>query len=87
MHRGRCTNHIFLIDACPASCFTSQVYAYGMCCALGVGTIWLIITSKMGLNVSSTHSISECPFLSDFTYAELHWRLAYVSQRIFLGCD
>ena len=36
-----------------------EIYAYGMCCALGVGTIWLIITSKLGLNVSSTHSISE----------------------------
>ena len=29
-----------------------------MVCALFVGTVWLIITSKMGLNVSSTHSIS-----------------------------
>ena len=66
MYRDRCTDHIFLIDAFQASCFISQVYAYGMCCALGVGTIWLIITSKMGLNVSSTHSISEFPFLSDF---------------------
>ncbi|BBN09033.1 solute carrier family 20 (sodium-dependent phosphate transporter) [Marchantia polymorpha subsp. ruderalis] len=34
-----------------------EVYAYGMVCALGVGTVWLILTSYMGLNVSSTHSI------------------------------
>jgi phosphate/sulfate permease len=36
-----------------------EVYAYGMSCALWVGTVWLIITSILGLNVSSTHSISE----------------------------
>nr|WNH14451.1 phosphate transporter B 1;1 [Pteris vittata] len=34
-----------------------EVYAYGMVCALGVGTVWLAITSYFGLNVSSTHSI------------------------------
>ncbi|KAG6552739.1 hypothetical protein Mapa_005686 [Marchantia paleacea] len=34
-----------------------EVYAYGMVCALGVGTVWLILTSYWGLNVSSTHSI------------------------------
>lgn len=34
-----------------------EVYAYGMVCALAVGTVWLIITSYLGLNVSSTHSI------------------------------
>ncbi|KAL3681813.1 hypothetical protein R1sor_024769 [Riccia sorocarpa] len=34
-----------------------EVYAYGMVCALGVGTIWLLLTSYWGLNVSSTHSI------------------------------
>ncbi|KAL2632062.1 hypothetical protein R1flu_016748 [Riccia fluitans] len=34
-----------------------EVYAYGMVCALTVGTVWLIFTSYMGLNVSSTHSI------------------------------
>ena len=36
-----------------------EVYAYGMSCALWVGTVWLIITSYLGLNVSSTHSISK----------------------------
>lgn len=39
-----------------------EVYAYGMSCALWVGTVWLIITSILGLNVSSTHSISESIF-------------------------
>ncbi|PTQ38021.1 hypothetical protein MARPO_0054s0122 [Marchantia polymorpha] len=34
-----------------------EVYAYGMVCALAVGTIWLIMTSYWGLNVSSTHCI------------------------------
>ncbi|KAG6552745.1 hypothetical protein Mapa_005693 [Marchantia paleacea] len=34
-----------------------EVYAYGMVCALAIGTIWLIITSYWGLNVSSTHCI------------------------------
>ncbi|MCO5610642.1 hypothetical protein L7F22_064881 [Adiantum nelumboides] len=34
-----------------------EIYAYGMACALGVGTVWLIITSYLGLNVSSTHTI------------------------------
>ncbi|BBN09031.1 solute carrier family 20 (sodium-dependent phosphate transporter) [Marchantia polymorpha subsp. ruderalis] len=34
-----------------------EVYAYGMVCALGIGTVWLIITSYWGFNVSSTHSI------------------------------
>ncbi|KAG6558095.1 hypothetical protein Mapa_000276 [Marchantia paleacea] len=34
-----------------------EVYAYGMVCALAVGTVWLVFTSWMGLNVSSTHSI------------------------------
>lgn len=36
-----------------------EVYAYGMVCALGIGTVWLIITSYWGFNVSSTHSISK----------------------------
>ena len=36
-----------------------EAYAYGMVCALGVGTLWLIFTSWLGLNVSSTHSIGE----------------------------
>lgn len=36
-----------------------EVYAYGMVCALAVGTVWLILTSYWGLNVSSTHSISK----------------------------
>ncbi|KAL2629279.1 hypothetical protein R1flu_013965 [Riccia fluitans] len=34
-----------------------EVYAYGMVCALFVGTLWLIVTSYYGLNVSSTHTI------------------------------
>nr|WNH14453.1 phosphate transporter B 1;1 [Pteris cretica] len=34
-----------------------EVYAYGMVCALGVGTVWLAITSYLELNVSSTHTI------------------------------
>lgn len=41
-----------------------EAYAYGMVCALLVGSIWLIVTSYYGLNVSSTHTISKsfiCP--------------------------
>ncbi|GAQ87816.1 sodium phosphate symporter [Klebsormidium nitens] len=34
-----------------------EVYAYGMICALLVGTIWQGLASKMGVNVSATHSI------------------------------
>ncbi|BBN19400.1 solute carrier family 20 (sodium-dependent phosphate transporter) [Marchantia polymorpha subsp. ruderalis] len=34
-----------------------EAYAYGMVCALLVGSIWLIVTSYYGLNVSSTHTI------------------------------
>ncbi|KAK9823293.1 hypothetical protein WJX72_001659 [[Myrmecia] bisecta] len=34
-----------------------EVYAYGMVCALLVGTFWLAYASWAGLNVSSTHSI------------------------------
>ncbi|OAE18325.1 hypothetical protein AXG93_2566s1080 [Marchantia polymorpha subsp. ruderalis] len=30
-----------------------EVYAYAMVCALGVGTIWLLIPSYLGLNVLS----------------------------------
>ncbi|OAE29188.1 hypothetical protein AXG93_1862s1460 [Marchantia polymorpha subsp. ruderalis] len=30
-----------------------KVYAYGMVCTLGFGTIWLLIPSYLGLNVSS----------------------------------
>ena len=37
-----------------------EIYAYGMVCALGVGTFWLAIASWAGYNVSSTHTISEC---------------------------
>lgn len=36
-----------------------EVYAYGMICALLVGTIWQGLASMMGVNVSATHSISE----------------------------
>ena len=43
-----------------------EAYAYGMVCALGVGTLWLILTSWMGLNVSSTHSIGEVMFYCFF---------------------
>jgi hypothetical protein len=38
-----------------------EIYAYGMVCALGVGTVWLAIASFAGYNVSSTHTISERP--------------------------
>jgi sodium-dependent phosphate transporter len=34
-----------------------EVYAYGMICALLVGTIWQGLASKIGVNVSATHSI------------------------------
>ncbi|KAK9815833.1 hypothetical protein WJX72_010493 [[Myrmecia] bisecta] len=34
-----------------------EVFAYGMVCALLVGTFWLAYASWAGLNVSSTHSI------------------------------
>ncbi|KAG0608617.1 hypothetical protein M758_8G119600 [Ceratodon purpureus] len=34
-----------------------EVYAYGMVCALFVGTIWQIFSSYMGLNTSATHTI------------------------------
>eukprot|EP00243_Klebsormidium_subtile_P006301 TRINITY_DN2648_c0_g1_i1.p1 TRINITY_DN2648_c0_g1~~TRINITY_DN2648_c0_g1_i1.p1 ORF type:complete len:251 (+),score=49.77 TRINITY_DN2648_c0_g1_i1:283-1035(+) len=34
-----------------------EVYAYGMICALLVGTIWQGLASRIGVNVSATHSI------------------------------
>ncbi|KAL2609408.1 hypothetical protein R1flu_027981 [Riccia fluitans] len=34
-----------------------EVYAYGMVCALFIGSLWLVFTSYWGLNVSSTHTI------------------------------
>ncbi|KAL3695003.1 hypothetical protein R1sor_008654 [Riccia sorocarpa] len=34
-----------------------EIYAYGMLCALLVGSVWLVLTSYWGLNVSSTHTI------------------------------
>lgn len=36
-----------------------EVYAYGMVCALTVGTIWQVLSSYLGLNTSATHTISE----------------------------
>jgi sodium-dependent phosphate transporter len=36
-----------------------EVYAYGMICALIVGAVWQGLASKIGVNVSATHSISE----------------------------
>ena len=43
-----------------------EAYAYGMVCALAVGTFWLVLTSWLGLNVSSTHSIGTCPCIYGF---------------------
>lgn len=54
-----------------------EVYSYGMCCALGVGTVWLVITSYMGLNVSSTHSISELSLPACKTVNSSSGRAAY----------
>lgn len=34
-----------------------EVYAYGMVCALGVGTVWQLIACYAGYNVSATHTI------------------------------
>lgn len=34
-----------------------EMYAYGMSCTLFVGTVWLALTSFLGYNVSSTHTI------------------------------
>jgi sodium-dependent phosphate transporter len=34
-----------------------EVYAYGMICALIVGAVWQGLASKIGVNVSATHSI------------------------------
>jgi sodium-dependent phosphate transporter len=36
---------------------TPEIYAYGMVCALGVGTFWQVYASWAGFNVSSTHTI------------------------------
>jgi phosphate/sulfate permease len=57
---------LFLVAAsggiADPSYFTRQpeVYAYGMVCALGIGTLWLAFASYVGYNVSSTHTISKC---------------------------
>ncbi|KAG6558097.1 hypothetical protein Mapa_000278 [Marchantia paleacea] len=56
---GRVSTNTIASGIADINSFTRdpEVYAYGMVCALGVGTIWLLITSYLGLNVSSTHSI------------------------------
>ncbi|KAL2629285.1 hypothetical protein R1flu_013971 [Riccia fluitans] len=56
---GRVSTNTIASGIADITSFTREpeVYAYGMVCALGVGTIWLIITSYYGLNVSSTHTI------------------------------
>ncbi|KAG6552741.1 hypothetical protein Mapa_005688 [Marchantia paleacea] len=56
---GRVSTNTIASGIADINSFTRdpEVYAYGMVCALGVGTVWLILTSYWGLNVSSTHSI------------------------------
>ncbi|KAL2632054.1 hypothetical protein R1flu_016740 [Riccia fluitans] len=56
---GRVSTNTIASGIADINSFTRdpEVYAYGMVCALGVGTIWLLLTSYWGLNVSSTHSI------------------------------
>jgi sodium-dependent phosphate transporter len=58
---GRVSTNTIAGGIADVNSFTREpeVYAYGMSCALWVGTVWLIITSRLGLNVSSTHSISK----------------------------
>ena len=58
---GRVSTNVIAGGIADINAFTNspEAYAYGMVCALGVGTLWLIVTSMLGLNVSSTHSISK----------------------------
>ena len=60
MVAGRVSTNVIAGGIADINAFTTspEAYAYGMVCALGVGTLWLIVTSMLGLNVSSTHSIS-----------------------------
>lgn len=56
---GRVSTNTIASGIADINSFTRdpEVYAYGMVCALGVGTVWLVLTSYWGLNVSSTHTI------------------------------
>ena len=62
---GRVSTNVIAGGIADINAFTNspEAYAYGMVCALGVGTLWLIVTSMLGLNVSSTHSISKSRIL------------------------
>lgn len=58
---GRVSTNTIAGGIADITAFTAnpEVYAYGMVCALTVGTIWQILSSYMGLNTSATHTISE----------------------------
>ena len=58
---GRVSTNVIAGGIADINAFSAapEAYAYGMVCALSVGTVWLIFTSWLGLNVSSTHSISK----------------------------
>lgn len=56
---GRVSTNTIAGGIADITAFTAnpEVYAYGMVCALTVGTIWQILSSYMGLNTSATHTI------------------------------
>nr|WNH14458.1 phosphate transporter B 1;2 [Pteris ensiformis] len=56
---GRVSTNTIAGGIADISSFTREpeIYAYGMVCALGVGSVWLALTSYLELNVSSTHTI------------------------------
>lgn len=58
---GRVSTNTIAGGIADINAFTNnpEVYAYGMVCALTVGTIWQILSSYLGLNTSATHTISK----------------------------
>jgi sodium-dependent phosphate transporter len=56
---GRVSTNTIAGGIADINAFTAnpEVYAYGMVCALTVGTLWQVFSSYMGLNTSSTHTI------------------------------
>lgn len=58
---GRVSTNTIAGGIADINAFTAnpEVYAYGMVCALTIGTIWQVLSSYMGLNTSSTHTISK----------------------------
>jgi sodium-dependent phosphate transporter len=70
---GRVSTNTIAGGIADINAFTAnpEVYAYGMVCALTVGTIWQVLSSYMGLNTSSTHTISKALSPSNFQFSEM----------------